>query len=98
MRLTDDLALAADADLVELDSATKFQFEIMRHVQVFIAVRSNEYTQVVFIPLNHHKPAHTLTCMSISNVCVQVLSALHGHIKPSCMVVSLVSGQVTVVL
>ena len=50
LRLTDNLAHAADADVV------------------FIAVRPNEYTQV--------------------------LSALNGIIKPTCMVVSLVSGQV----
>jgi hypothetical protein len=91
LRLTDDLALAADADLVPFPSACCVVRcrQIKNGAQVFIAVRSNEYTQV-----QQWRETVRDCCCSL-NVRLQVLSALHGHIKPSCMVVSLVSGQVT---
>jgi hypothetical protein len=63
----------------------------MHRVQILIAVRSNEFTQVP--SPNFPKQTHEI---SVSNALTQVLSALHGHIKPTCMVVSVVSGQVMI--
>ncbi len=89
MRLTDDLLQAADADLVGPNVTTALLLRFMHRMQIFIAVRSNEFTQVP-IP-NFPKQSRKI---SVSNALTQVLSALHGHIKPTCMVVSVVSGQV----